>query len=68
MKTLDEVIEMASDWTNGFDEMSIENQMLYYLKMYRSDMQIYAANQKLWEDELAQKIKQICFVYARCEK
>ena len=57
MKTLDEVIEIASDWTNGFDEMSIEKQMLHYLKMYRSDMQVYAANQKLWEDELAQKIK-----------
>ena len=26
MRTLDEVIEIASDWTNGFDEMSIENQ------------------------------------------
>lgn len=30
---------------------------LYYLKMYRSDMQIYAVNQKLWEDKLKQKIK-----------
>ena len=30
---------------------------LYYLKMYRSDMQMYAENQKFWEDELAQKIK-----------
>ena len=57
MRALDEVIEIASDWTNGFDEMSIEKQMLHYLKMYRSDMQIYAVNQKLWEDELAQKIK-----------
>ena len=29
-----------------------------YLKMYRSDMQMYAVNQKLWEDKLAQKIKE----------
>ena len=35
MITLDEVIEIASDWTNGFDEMSIEKQMLHYLKEYR---------------------------------
>ena len=35
MRTLDEVIEIASDWTNGFDEMSIEKQMLHYLKEYR---------------------------------
>ena len=57
MKTLDEVIEIASDWTNGFDEMSIEKQMLYYLKMFRSDMQMYSENQKYWEDELKLKIK-----------
>ena len=57
MKTLDEVIEIASDWTNGFDESSIEKQMLYYLKMYRSDMQMYSENQKYWEDELKLKIK-----------
>ena len=57
MKTLDEVIEIASDWTNGFDEMSIEKQMLHYLKMYRSDMQMYSENQKYWEDELKLKIK-----------
>ena len=57
MITLDEVIEIASDWTNGFDEMSIEKQMLHYLKEYRSDMQMYAENQKYWEDELKQKIK-----------
>ena len=30
---------------------------LYYLRMYRSDMQMYAENQKHWDDELAQKIK-----------
>ena len=57
MKTLDEVIEIASDWTNGFDESSIEKQMLYYLKMFRSDMQMYSENQKYWEDELKLKIK-----------
>lgn len=34
-----------------------EKDALYYLKEYRSDMQVYAANQKLWEDELVQKIK-----------
>lgn len=34
-----------------------EKDALYYLKMYRSDMQMYAENQKHWEDELAQKIK-----------
>ena len=30
---------------------------LHYLKMYRSDMQMYADNQKYWEDELKQMIK-----------
>ena len=35
MRTLDEVIEIASDWTNGFDESSIEKQMLHYLMEYR---------------------------------
>ena len=30
---------------------------LWYLKNYRSDMQMYAENQKYWEDELHQKIK-----------
>lgn len=30
---------------------------LYHLKNYRSDMQMYAENQKYWEDELKQKIK-----------
>ena len=30
---------------------------LHYLKEYRSDMQMYAANQKHWEEELQQKIK-----------
>ena len=37
MKTLDEVIEIASDLTNGFDERSIEKQMLHYLKEYKYD-------------------------------
>lgn len=41
MKTLDEVIEIASDWTNGFDEMSIEKQMLHYLKEYRNKEMFY---------------------------
>lgn len=53
MKTLEEVINIMEgvgliDW--GADA-------LYYLKMYRSDMQMYAENQKHWEDELMQKIK-----------
>ena len=58
MKTLDEVIEIASDWTNGFDEMSIEKQMLYYLKMYRSDKAQYEADRKHWEDDLSQKLRE----------
>ena len=57
MKTLDEVIEIASDWTNGFDESSIEKQMLYYLKMYHSDQEQWGFFQKNYEDELKQKIK-----------
>ena len=57
MRTLDEVIEIASDWTNGFDEMSIEKQMLHYLKMYRSDQEQWGFFQKNYEDELKQKIK-----------
>ena len=57
MRTLDEVIEIASDWTNGFDESSIEKQMLYYLKMYRSDQEQWGFFQKNYEDELMQKIK-----------
>lgn len=36
MNTLEEVIEIASDWTNGFDEMSIEKKMLHYLKEYKN--------------------------------
>ena len=51
MKTLDEVIEIASDWTNGFDEMSIEKQMLHYLKMYRSDQIQWEADRKDWQDK-----------------
>ena len=57
MKTLDEVIEIASDWTNGFDEMSIEKQMLHYLKEYRSDKALYEADRKNWEDDLSQKLR-----------
>ena len=34
-----------------------ETDTLHYLKMYRSDMQMYAVNQKYWEDEVKQKIK-----------
>ena len=41
MRTLSEVIEIASDWTNGFDEMSIEKQMLHYLKEYRNKEMFY---------------------------
>ena len=37
-------------WSNFVDA-------LHYLKEYRSDMLMYAANQKHWEDELKQKIK-----------
>ena len=43
MKTLDEVIEIASDWTNGFDEKSIEKQMLHYLKEYKTELEKTAA-------------------------
>lgn len=50
MKTLDEVITELEDEGLFADA-------LYYLKMYRSDMQMYADNQKYWEDELKQKIK-----------
>ena len=67
MKRLDEVIEILEKVVKHdyvwFDEntalMTIETltDTLQYLRMYRSDMQIYAANQKLWEDELLQKIK-----------
>ena len=34
-----------------------EADTLHYLKIYRSDMRMYADNQKYWEDELKQKIK-----------
>lgn len=51
MRTLDEVIEIASDWTNGFDEMSIEKQMLHYLKMYRSDQIQWEADREDWRDK-----------------
>ena len=51
MRTLSEVIEIASDWTNGFDEMSIEKQMLHYLKMYRSDQIQWEADREDWRDK-----------------
>lgn len=35
----------------------LHDDALWYLKNYRSDMQMYAENQKFWEDELKQKIK-----------
>ena len=67
MKKLDEVIEILENVVKHdyvwFDEntalMTIETltDTLQYLQMYRSDMQMYAENQKHWEDELAQKIK-----------
>lgn len=67
MRTLDEVIEIFENVVKHdyvwFDEktalMTIETltDTLQYLRMYRSDMQMYAANQKHWEDELHQKIK-----------
>lgn len=41
MNTLEEVIEIASDWTNGFDEMSIEKKMLHYLKEYKNTDENY---------------------------
>lgn len=51
MRTLDEVIEIASDWTNGFDESSIEKQMLHYLKMYRSDQIQWEAAREDWNEK-----------------
>ena len=73
MMTLDEVIKALEVCQNGTckdcpsavmlspndyrcSEEHIDD-ALYYLKMYRSDMQMYAENQKHWEDELMQKIK-----------
>ena len=35
----------------------LHDDALWYLKNYRSDRQMYAENQKFWEDELKQKIK-----------
>lgn len=64
MKTLDEVIEELNIWDAYGDEYpdvfydtQTIRDALYYLKMYRSDMQMYSENQKYWEDELKQKIK-----------
>ncbi len=73
MKTLDEVIMClegcghidCDDCPYHYEDEKIEvdncaqayKDALYYLKMYRSDMQMYAENQKHWETELMQKIK-----------
>ena len=51
METLDELIEIESDTTDGFDEMSIEKQMLHYLKMYRSDQIQWEADRENWRDK-----------------
>ncbi len=50
MKTLDEVIAELED-------EGLFPDALQWLKMYRSDMQMYSENQKYWEDELKKKIK-----------
>ena len=70
MKTLDEVIKALEICTESHgcigcpylagNDKKCEKQdadALHYLKMYHSDMQMYAENQKYWEDELKQKIK-----------
>ena len=49
MRTLDEVIEIASDWTNGFDESSIEKQMLHYLKEYQQTVKWVEINAEQFE-------------------
>ena len=61
MKTLDEIIYWCENRKALLvgkatrDEM--EEGILYYLKMYRSDQIEFMNNQKYWEDELKQKIK-----------
>lgn len=50
MKTLDEVIDYAEKWTENFDDGSLEKQMLFYLKMYRSDSRQWEADRKNWEN------------------
>ena len=65
MRTLDEVIKAVEEdlecanvsYPETFYDYDNHKDALYYLKEYRSDMQMYAANQKHWEDELQQKIK-----------
>ena len=62
MKTLDEVIKalenVALADTDGESEgYFLAVDALHYLKMYRSEMRMYAENQKYWETELKQKIK-----------
>ena len=62
-KPLDELIEdlghaePAKQYGDVIIQVEDLTDALYYLRMYRSDMQMYANNQKLWEDELKQKIK-----------
>lgn len=70
MKTLDEVIEQH-EFCLAIGEAAcgdcryrdqdricrMREDALYHLKMYRSDMRMYAENQKYWENELKQKIK-----------
>ena len=46
MRTLDEVIEIASDWTNGFDEMFFEKQMLHYLRAFRDAKNVLDAERE----------------------
>lgn len=72
MKSLDEVIKANECCDHGEPDSRCEDcpykgigaccakresDALYYLKMYRSDMQMYSENQKYWEDELKLKIK-----------
>lgn len=55
-RTLDEVIDCAEKWTENFDEGSLEKQMLFYLKMYRSDSRQWEADRKAYEDNRKQKL------------
>lgn len=54
MKTLDEVIDYAEKWTENFDEGSLEKQMLFYLKMYRSEKAMWEADRKGYLDWIEQ--------------
>ena len=53
MKSLEEVIYQLENCAYA----PLTDDACHYLKMYRSDMQMYAENQKHWEDDLMQKIK-----------